>query len=141
MAVSRDVIANDLVKQLQGKLDQDKLDASVQHILKVDTKYPTSNGSVICTIFYFRFTVDCQKKAFIGNAGGLGSVGGGALLGDIYTDDINRLFSSTVSFWFYTNPVYASLTFYDGSSNILGTFQAGAVSVCGGWGGGSGSWT
>ena len=140
MPVSRDVIANDLVTALHSKLGKDKLDAAVEHILKTTNSYPTSNGSVICAIFYMRFTVDCQNKAFIGNAGGIGSIGGGALLGDIYTDDINRLFSATTAFQFAVTPVYASLVFFDDSSNALGTFQAGAVSVCIGTGGGSGSW-
>src|SRR5262245_33553709 len=141
MTVSPDVIAHDFVKSVHGKLDPDRISAAVQQILGANTRYPTSNGSVICAVFYMRFTVDCQGKAFVGNAGGIGSIGGGALLGDIYTNDINRLLNSTTAFQFTTTPVYASLVFFDGSSNALGTFQAGAVSVCLGTGGGSGSWS
>src|SRR5215470_2892118 len=141
MTVGQDVVAHDFVKSIQGKLDPDKISAIIQQVLTANTRYPTSNGSVICAFFYMRFTVDCQGKAFIGNAGGIGTVGGGALLGDIYTDDINRLFSSTTAFQFNMTPVYTSLIFFDGHSNALGTFQAGAVSTCAGTGGGSGSWS
>lgn len=141
MLATREDIARDLVSSLGGKMDPDKLSAAIQQVMGATNKYPTSNGSVICAFFYMRFTVDCQGKAFIGNAGGIGSVGGGALLGDIYTDDLHRLQTTTTAFQFYMTPVYASLVFFDGNSNALGTFQAGAVSVCLGTGGGSGSWS
>lgn len=139
--IDRSAIAKDFIASRQSQLPKEKLDAAVNTILNTTTKYPTSNGSVICAIFYMRFTVDCEKKAFIGNAGGLGTVGGGALLGDIYTNDIAKLFRSTISFHFAVTPVYASLVFFDKDSVALGTFQAGAVSVCLGTGGGSGSWS
>jgi hypothetical protein len=144
MAISPEVLVHDLVTALQGKLEQGKLDAAVQQILRgTATAYP-AHGSVICAVFYMRFTVDCdacQNKQFVGNAGGIGTIGGGALIGDIYTDDLNRLLSSTSAFQFVTTPVYSSLTFFDGSSNFLGTFQAGGVSICTGTGGGTGSWS
>jgi hypothetical protein len=37
--------------------------------------------------------------------------------------------------------VYVSILFFGGNSQMLGTFQSGAVSIVAGAGGGSGSWS
>ena len=63
------------------------------------------------------------------------------MIGDVYTNDLERLYSDTVSFEFQATPVYTSLLFFDKHSNLLGHFQAGSVSIVTGIGGGSGSWT
>jgi hypothetical protein len=142
MTINRDVIVHDLLVGLQGKLDNDKLDAAVQKILRAPATAYSANGSVICAVFYMKFQVNVTNgKQFNGNAGGIGSIGGGALFGDVYTDDINRLYGSTSSFQFITTPVYATLNFFDGDSNFLGTYQSGGVSTCSGTGGGTGSWS
>ena len=92
--------------------------------------------------FYSRIWVEIYDgKKFGGNAGGLGSLGGGALMGDVYMDDLDKLYKNTVSFEYNATPVYTNVNFFDSDSNLLGHFQAGAVSVCSGIGDGTGSWS
>lgn len=138
---STDTVAEDFRAALLGKMDAALLEESVGKMKSAKTKYP-ANGSVIGTFFYFRFTVSVTGgEKFTGNAGGLGSVAGGALFGDVYTENIDRLYRDTVSFSFVATPVYVTLQFFDSSSNFLGHYQAGAVSTIVGTGGGSGGWS
>ncbi|WP_044401912.1 VapA/VapB family virulence-associated protein [Lacinutrix sp. Hel_I_90] len=135
------LIAHDFMTKNTGVLDQKKIDAAVESITATTQSYP-ANGSVASFIFYLKFQVNVTGgKSFNGNAGGASTPGGGALIGDVYTSDINRLYKDTKSFQFNATPVYTSLIFFDGNSNVLGTFQAGAVSTVAGIGGGSGSWS
>lgn len=100
-----------------------------------------ANGSVASMIFYLKFQVNIDNgKSFNGNAGGVSSLGGGALIGDVYTDDIDRLYRDTVSFEFNCTPVYTSLLFFDQHSRLLGHFQSGSISTVAGVGGGSDEW-
>lgn len=141
--VSKEIIAHDFRVAVHGKLDQAKIDAAVQSLTATTTSYPAS-GSVLSLVFYLNFMVNITSeggKTFDGNAGGVSSPGGGALFGDVYTDDLNRLYNSTVSFEFQGTPVYLSILFFDGDSNLLGHFQSGAVSTVAGVGGGRGSWS
>lgn len=139
--VSRETIASHFVVSTHGKLEQDKIDAGVTALTATDTSY-AANGSVASFIFYLEFGVNVTGgKSFRGKAGGVSSPGGGALFGDVYTDDIDRLYRDTVSFEFQGTPVYLSILFFDNNSNLLGHFQAGAVSTVTGVGGGSGSWS
>jgi hypothetical protein len=139
--VSKDTIANDFSNRWEGKLDQEKIDGAVRTIQAAQTSYP-AHGAIVSMIFYLKFqvTVDGGKQ-FNGNAGGVTTPGGGALFGDVYTEDINALYNNTVSFEFNATPVYVSLLFFDSNSTLLGHFQSGAVSTVTGLGGGSGSWT
>jgi hypothetical protein len=139
--VSKEIIAHDFLVAMHGKFDQDKIDATVASLKSTTTKYP-ANGSITGFIFYFRIQVNVTGgKSFNGNAGALGTVGGGALFGDVYTDDINELYNNTVSFQFQSTPVYFSILFFDGNSKLLGHFQSGAVSTIVAVGGGTGNWS
>lgn len=134
-------LAQDVKNVLAGAMDADKIDAISESVAAATTGYP-ANGSIVSLIFYFRFQVNVVGgKSFNGDAGGIGGPGGGALFGTVYTDDINRLYSSTTSFAFTSTPPYFAMYFFDGNSNPLGTFQAGAVSIVTGSGGGTGSWS
>jgi hypothetical protein len=138
---SKETIANDFSSRMEGKLDQEKIDAAARSIQADTGSYP-AHGSVASFIFYLKFGVTVTDgKTFDGDAGGATTPGGGALFGDVYTDDLNALYSNTVSFEFNATPVYTSLLFFDGNSNLLGHFQAGAVSTIAGVGGGTGSWS
>jgi hypothetical protein len=140
-AVDRATIANDFSENAKGKLPDQVIDAAVTALKAAETAYP-ANGSVASMIFYLRFGVTISGgESFQGDAGGLSTPGGGALFGDVYTDNLARLYSDTRSFQFTATPVYTSLLFFDGSSNLLGHFQAGAVSIVTGTGGGSGRWS
>ena len=142
-AVSREIIAHDFMMSTHSKLDEEKIEANVATLLNTTASYP-ANGSVASLIFYLKFQVQITSdggETFNGNAGGVSSPGGGALFGDVYTDDLNRLYRDTVSFEFQGTPVYLSILFFDGDSNLLGHFQAGAVSTVLGVGGGKGEWS
>ena len=136
-------IAQDFYNNFKGKLEDEQLDQVVQEIKCTENKYHTQ-GSLICAVFYFRVTVggyDDVKKQFTGNGGGGGLPGAQALIGELYTSDLERLYRDTDSFQFTVTPVYTSVLFFDKSSRLLGHFQAGAVSTpTGGIGGGKGSW-
>lgn len=137
-----ELLAHDFRLINHGKLEEEKI-AQGEMVLKNASNEASyhANGSVASMIFYFKFQVNIDDgKSFNGQAGGVASPGGGALIGDVYTDDIQRLYRDTVSFEFNCTPVYTSILFFDGHSNLLGHFQAGAVSVVAGVGGGSGKW-
>ncbi len=141
-AISKEIIAHDFAVAAHGKLEPEQIDATVSALTATTTAYP-ANGSVASMIFYLKFQVTVKNggKTFDGNAGGVSSPGGGALFGDVYTDDINRLYRDTVKFEFQGTPVYLSILFFDKSNHLLGHFQAGAVSTVLGIGGGKGSWS
>lgn len=135
------LIAHDFITKNTGVLDEKQIDQAVKKITAKTKSYPAT-GSVASLIFYLKFQVNITGgKSFNGNAGGASTPGGGALIGDVYTSDLNRLYNDTKSFQFNATPVYTSIIFFDGSSNVLGTFQCGAVSTVAGIGGGSGSWS
>lgn len=140
---STDVIAQDFTEAMRGKLDDETIASAVSGISAQAAQAGyAANGSVASLIFYLQFQVNVSGgKTFNGKAGGLSSPGGGALFGTVYTDNLDRLYSNTVSFEFQGTPVYLSILFFDSSSNLLGHFQAGAVSTVVGTGGGSGSWS
>lgn len=139
--VSNEIIAHDFHVAAEGKMDNQAISSVKKGIVAATSSYG-ANGSVASMIFYLKFQVSVKGgKTFNGNAGGISSPGGGALFGDVYTDDINRLYANTVSFQFNCTPVYTSLLFFDKHSNLLGHFQSGSVSTVLGTGGGSGSWS
>lgn len=140
--VSKEIIAHDFHVAMDGKLDADLIASGKKTIVETTTSYP-ARGSSVSMIFYLQFQVIIQNggKTFDGKAGGISTPGGGALFGDVYTDDINRLYKDTVSFQFTSTPVYLSIVFFDSNGNVLGTFQCGSVSTVTGVGGGSGKWS
>src|SRR5436190_23549531 len=112
--VSKETIANDFSTSWEGKLDQEKIEAAVRGIQADVTAYP-ANGAIASMIFYVKCGVSVTDgKSLTGNAGGACTPGGGALFGDVYTDDINRLYSNSVSFQVTATPVYVSVLFSDG---------------------------
>jgi hypothetical protein len=139
--VDHAVIAAGFKASVEGKMPADQLQSATTAMATAATGY-AANGSIASLLFYMQVQVTIKGgKTFDGKAGGIGLPGGGALFGTVYTDDINRLYANTKSFAFQATPVYFAVEFFDGSSNYLGTFQAGAVSIVTGTGGGSGHWS
>jgi len=141
--VGHEIVGHDFRSAMHGKMPENDIDNVVASLANTaaTTAYP-ANGSVASLIFYMKLQVSVKGgKTFNGHAGSLGTPGGGALFGDVYTNDINRLYRDTVSFEFQGTPVYLSILFFDGNSRLLGHFQSGAVSTVIGAGGGSGSWS
>jgi len=139
--VNKQVVAHDFATHAKGKLAQAQIDSISKSILADTASYPAT-GSVASFIFYLKFDVNVTNgETFNGNAGGISTPGGGALFGDIYTDNLANLYANTVSFEYQGTAVYCALLFFDSNSNLLGTFQAGAVSTVMGVGGGKGHWS
>jgi len=140
--LDRELIASDFHKTMKDLYaDKNLLDNAVHGIKAASQKY-AANGTIASFIFYQQITVNVTGgKTFKGHAGGIGLPGGGGSWGDVYTDDINRLYRDTHSFQFIDSGVYFTVNFFDSHSNFLGTFQAGALSVSPGTGGGTGSWS
>jgi hypothetical protein len=136
-------LAEDFKTAFKGKVG-DEVIASVGAKLSSAalTSYP-ANGSIASIVIWMKCqcTVKNGGKTFNGNSWGIAFPGGGALIGDVYTDDINALYANTVSFALTATPVYTAFYFFDKNHNSLGSFQAGSVSTVGGTGGGSGSWS
>lgn len=148
----RTQIAEDFGKLFEGKLPPEAIRSAVALIsqapkgalaLSSTSSYP-ANGSIASAVIWMK----CQcvitspgGKTFNGSSWGISFPGGGALFGDVYTSDLDALYANTKSFALAATPVYTSFTFFDGSSNALGSFQAGSVSTVSGTGGGSGSWS
>jgi hypothetical protein len=147
MTLDRAALVHQMVTTFHGKLDQTKLDAAIKQILQGDdTSYSTNGGTIVCALFYMKFWLylpyEGKTWTFNGNAGGIGSLGAGALVdGDVYTNDIQRLLNTTSSFSFEISSGGGALQFYDGGSNFLGAWAGPGVGICNGVGGGSGSWT
>ncbi len=134
-------VARDFAERAKGKLTQPQIDSIVKS-LKADTGVYPATGSVARLVFYLKFQVSVKGgETFNGNAGGASTPGGGALFGDVYTDNLANLYANTVSFEFQGTPVYLSILFFDSHSNLLGHFQSGAVSTVAGVGGGKGHWS
>jgi len=141
-SVNKKAIAQDFAARAKGKLAQSQIDAVTASLTAATTTAYPANGSVASMIFYLKFQVQVKGgETFNGDAGGLSTPGGGALFGDVYTDNLPALYANTVSFEFQGTPVYLSILFFDSNSNLLGHFQAGAVSTVTGIGGGSGRWS
>ena len=126
----RQQIMDDVQRRYGEYLDKDKVSCITSKIAAAENKYPadtqiTSEGG----------------KHFSGNAGGLSSPGGGVLFGDLYTDDLDDLYTNTVSFQITMTPVFCSVLFFDSASNLLGHFEGGGVSTVSGVAGGTGSWS
>jgi hypothetical protein len=130
------LIAKDFAEKMAGHLPDDKIKAAVDKIKTTTTSYPAT-GSVVLGKLYVIIT---DGKRFDGK---IGSAGGGAFGGDVYTDDIERLYRDTVGFQITAGVAYASVVFFDSNSNYLGNFQgAGTGGFAGGFaGGGSGGWS
>lgn len=143
LPVTNDMIAHAFLTANKGAYDAHKLEAALKNIMTSQSYH--ANGDVTSYIFYINVhltVVSAQdKKNFSGKGGGASTPGSNTVFGDIYTDDLDRLFKKTVSFEFNAATAYFSVLFFDGSSNLLGHFQSGALGFMFGMGGGSGSWT
>jgi hypothetical protein len=138
---TKETLATELRTTLQGRLEDEKVEAAATALTAATASYP-AHGAVASLIFYLKVQVVVDGgKTFDGNAWGVAFPGGGALFGDVYTDDLNALYSNTVSFAITATPVYTAVYFFDSNSSLLGHFQAGSVSTVGGTGGGKGSWS
>ena len=137
-------IIEDLEKEHRGKTDDKILDDTLQKMRASNTAYYAS-GSIVSIFFYAKVTLDLDGKDrsghFEGNSYGPCTVGGGKYWGDVYTDDIDKLFEKTDSFTVTSNNVYICVLFHDKDGTLLGHFQGGGFSISGSTCSGNGSWS
>jgi hypothetical protein len=136
-------VAEDFRLNWEGKLDGAKLENAAERIEAEDvTAYP-AHGAIVSMIFYLKVqvTVDEDQEEFNGSCGGAATPGGGALIGNVYTDDLAALYANTTTIELNATSVYTSVLFFDDDSNLLGNFEAGAISTVNGIAGGSGEWS
>ncbi|GAB4086620.1 hypothetical protein GCM10028784_32500 [Myceligenerans cantabricum] len=142
VTVDRDRIAEEFAARMTGKLEQEKIDAAVVALRTTTATYPAT-CALAGAIFYLnvQITMEQDGEQFNGDSGGFGSPGGNVMWGDVYTDDLNRLYAATETFELNATPVYTSVMFFDGSSNFLGHFESGGIGTILGVYGGKGSWS
>ena len=100
-----DTVAGDFRTSVKDTLDQERIDAAVETLRATRTEYPAT-CRVVKGIFFAVFEVAITGgKTFRSTIGGIG-IGGGEASGIVRTDDIERLYRSTVSFQFNATPVY-----------------------------------
>jgi len=157
---SPQLIANDYVNFAHGHHDAKLIESNVKKLITLHStakpaasaadaeaapaaasSYP-GQGIIASLIFGFKVQVKLNKgKQISGWAGGAGLPGGGFGFGDLYTDDINKLYSQTEYFSFVSAVAYFTVIFYDGPGNTLGSFQSGGLSTVLGTGRGSAKWS
>ncbi len=138
----RKQIADDFRAVWAEKLGEAKTDQIIENMLAGDTAY-AADGAIVSGVFWVQVNVndwDGQSKAYVGEGGGVFTPGGGALIGAVYTDDLDTLLASTTRFEVNAAAAYTSIVFFDDDSNCLGSYQSGSVSTVVGIGGGKGSW-
>jgi hypothetical protein len=135
-----DQVVADFQESVQGALDQESIDAATRRLRDSRTAYPAT-CKVVGGIFFAVVEVTVTGgKTFRSTIGGIG-MGGGEVAGIVYTDDIERLYLSTVSFQFNAAPVYFNINFFDGGPTLLGNgLFTGAPGLLG-TGGGTGGWS
>lgn len=137
----RQQIADDFRTNHAAAGDQAKVGTIAQSIEQAADSSVGANGSIASVLFWVTVGVTTNDgHKFNGDAWGVGTPGGGALFGDVYSDDFDALYANTVSFEVNSTPVYLSVLFFDGDGTLLGHFQCGAVSTIAGVFGGNGSW-
>jgi Rhodococcus equi virulence-associated protein len=145
--VSRETVVEDFRKRMEGKLSEAQIDAAAEAMNAATTKY-FAMFVPISLIFYVRVEVLIQDPAklstapvFGGDAGGIMPILPiGGFAGDVYTEDVNRLFTKTRVFETQILVVYSSVVFFDENWNLLGHYQGGGASTNLGVAAGTGTW-
>lgn len=126
--------AEELPQLLGERIPTEAIDSAVAHLDAAASgtganRYP-ARGSIASAVILTK----CQctvtnDKTFKGDVWGLATPGGGALIGDVYTDNIDALYANTTAFTLIATPVYTTFIFQDRNGATLGSFQAGSIST------------
>lgn len=133
-------IAQELATSLKGKLDQPKIDSIIASLGAPSQAY-RATSTFISIIFYFKVVTRIldDSTSFDGNAGGIGLPTGGSGVGDLRTDDKDRLYRDTVSFSFVSTMGYLGIQYFDANHNLLGHYDGASIGIAA-TGGGTGHW-
>lgn len=140
--IDKNLIARDFAANAKGKLSQVLID-SITESLRAETSGFPAKGLVTAATFFLRFHLEmlADHMIFDGTAGGLGGMSPAMLVGDVYTNDLPKLYANTVKFGFQGTQLYISLQFYDANDRVLGVFQGAGGANVNGAGGGPGHWS
>jgi hypothetical protein len=137
---SKQIVASDFRESVRGKLTDVTIDGVVRALHAATVTYPvTITFEDLVLYATIRVTVQGGRR-FDGNFGVIDpNTPVGGLPGTLYTDNLDRLYSSTRSFQILTTPVYLAVLFFDGSHDLLAhVMSAGAAPI--GVGAGAGEW-
>lgn len=136
----KEQIIYDLEKRYAGIYTPDQLSDAKKAIRGFDKKYPAT-GNIEGGIVYARLNVEVKGGQKCGSdVWGAFTPGAGALIGDIYTSDIDTLYRDTVSCEVNATPLYVNVNFINAKTQIIGSFQAGGISTIVGVGAGKCIW-
>lgn len=134
---------DDFKKTMKNKMSDKQIEQVVKQLSnKANTPAYPANGNVVSFIFYIETSVAFNDKPykFSGKAGGISSLGAGVTVGNIYTDDIDKLVTETKSFQLNAAVAYTNILFFNSGSHLLGHYESFSISTVLGIGGGSGHW-
>ncbi|WGD37441.1 VapA/VapB family virulence-associated protein [Lysinibacter sp. HNR] len=101
-------------------------------------------GAIIGAFAYARIHIEMENGSaprFDGNADGIFTLGTGALINaELYTNDLERLQSDTVTFRVVSLPGGVAVSFFDSDTKMLGRILAESASTALGAGRGTASW-
>ena len=138
--ISPEKLSDDFRNMHALNMTDELIQHNVEAIQAAQTAY-TATGEIKSAVIWSRVNISINGgKTFEGDGWGGGFPGGGALIGDVYTDDINRLYSDTDHFAIVAAMAYTAVYFLDSDGKQVGHYQAGSVSSVGGAFGGKGSW-
>jgi hypothetical protein len=138
---------------MRGKIDDAEVDKVVAAITAHDAAAAQTapsettddvTGTVVCAFFYWRITLDAPVfKHYLGNAGGLGNLGGGGLQAGRLTGypTLEHLYDTATSFQFNSAAVGLNVNFFDKNATLVGVYIGAGLGLCLGTGGGAGSWS
>jgi hypothetical protein len=133
-----------VAETFKGKMTPGKLDAVLDALKATSPAQKIyASASVGGALFWCKFTLECQGRYFDHSAWGGGTLGGGFVWGDLYTDNLAKCFSDTRSFSLSVAGVAVLATFHAADSTLLATFISGGAVVPPLWfeGGSSGGWS
>jgi Rhodococcus equi virulence-associated protein len=136
------VIDRQTVLNNYAEFSNAKMDAALDIMPISLTKYP-AYASFPWIDFTYIFTVNFSDsqvgKAFSADVFGMGGPLNGFAVGDVATDNLQRLVNKTVSYQFNGTSSNFKMNFFDENSNLLGTFKCENFLLLG-VGGGIGVW-
>ncbi len=139
-------LADDFKKGFSGNLPEEQLNGVVASLRQVTDAQPEAASTYPATASISALRVQCTitgGKTF--NSSGHGGIPGpGDLTGYVSlagAASLDDLYRRTTAYFFTLTPVYAAIYFIDANGNLLAFFQAGAIAIAPGTGGGSGKWS
>ena len=138
-------LADDFEKGFSGSLPEEQLNGVVASLRQVTGAQVEAASTYPATASISALRVQCTitgGETFNSSHGGI--PGPGDLTGYVSlagATSLDDLYSRTTGYLFTLTAVYAAIYFLDANGSLLAFFQAGAVSVVPGTGGGSGKWS